>query len=292
ATRNQLREMYLLPAIALFLAAGCVAAEGMNLPSGMKPPSGMYPPSAHVPSIFNVDCADIRIGLCKQVSKTACSESCGAGWQTITYDCQGGIRGKGKYTCTSPCNEQDCDNSCKSLRKNNKCFRLTFGTCSRTCGVGSYTSRYMCNGKTHTCEEPCCCGVCGTTAPGGGSSGKPGGGPPGFPGFPSGSPGGGSGFPGFPSGSPSGGSGFPGFPSGSPGGGSGFPGFPSGSPGGGSGSAGGHPGRPGFPGFPSGSPGGGSGGPGTSALLCKDVSDIPALDKLVVCPPMQMPMMP
>ena len=141
--------------------------------------------------------------MCKQVSKTACSESCGAGWQTIAYDCQGGIHGKGKYTCTSPCNEQDCDNckiiillaerlpilfvyayqlpniflpshndlfcfslifsACKSLRKNNKCFRLTFGTCSRTCGVGSYTSRYMCNGKTHTCEEPCCCGVCGTS---------------------------------------------------------------------------------------------------------------------------------
>ncbi|KAK2167948.1 hypothetical protein LSH36_22g10049 [Paralvinella palmiformis] len=171
--------MYLLPAIALFLATGCIAAK-------------------------DVDCSKIKIGSCKQASKTACSESCGAGWQTIAYDCQGGIHGKGKYTCTSPCNEQDCDNSCKSLRKNKNCFRITFGTCSRTCGVASYTSRYMCNGKTHTCEEACCCGVCGTTAPGGGSSG----------------------------------------------------------------------------------------GPGKPAILCKDASDIPALDKLVVCPPIKMPMMP
>ncbi|KAK2138805.1 hypothetical protein LSH36_2396g00002 [Paralvinella palmiformis] len=79
--------MYLLPAIALFLAAGCVAAE-------------------------DVDCNEITMGDCALISLGDCSEPCGGGWQKTTFDCRNGSHGKGTYARTSPCNIQDCD-TCK-----------------------------------------------------------------------------------------------------------------------------------------------------------------------------------
>ncbi|KAK2140923.1 hypothetical protein LSH36_1204g00011 [Paralvinella palmiformis] len=157
--------MYLLPAIALFLAAGCVAAE-------------------------DVDCNEITMGDCALISLGDCSEPCGGGWQKTTFDCRNGSHGKGTYACTSPCNIQDCDTSCDTVRYNKNCRRLQIGACSKTCGVGSYNTIYKCYGDTLNCQEACCCRPCGP--------GKPGGGRPGLPGIPSGPPGGGPGGPGTP----------------------------------------------------------------------------------------------
>ena len=58
-----------------------------------------------------VDCNDIWTESCTELTRTSCSESCGSGWQTLIYNCREGIRGKGKYKCTTTCNEKDCDNS-------------------------------------------------------------------------------------------------------------------------------------------------------------------------------------
>ncbi|KAK2140924.1 hypothetical protein LSH36_1204g00008 [Paralvinella palmiformis] len=105
---------------------------------------------------------------CRLTSMDQCSDTCGPGSQTKYFNCKKGQYGGGRYRCTDTCYGYDCPEGCDFFFENGFCRRKAYGRCSKTCGVGTFTTRFLCANKNYTCTTPCCCSQC---EPGG--SGNP-----------------------------------------------------------------------------------------------------------------------
>ncbi|KAK2150550.1 hypothetical protein LSH36_400g00024 [Paralvinella palmiformis] len=111
-------------------------------------------------------CSSPEFSDCVVKATYPCSARCGPGTRLKDISCINS--GMGDLECSEICYGQHCSEDCDHFSTDAFCSRKAYGRCSKTCGVGTFTSRFLCVNMNYTCTTPCCCSQC---EPGG--SGKP-----------------------------------------------------------------------------------------------------------------------